>query len=205
MVSGVSMIAPETVFLSFDTQIAMDVTIEPNVVFGPGVTVESGAVIHAFSHVEGATVAAGANVGPFARLRPGTRLAENAKVGNFVEIKNAEIGAGAKVSHLSYIGDAFIGHEANIGAGTITCNYDGFNKFVTRIGDNAFIGSNSSLVAPVSIGKDALVSSGSVVTQDVPDGDAAFGRARQVNKPGYGLTIRDRNKAIKAMKKTQGT
>jgi bifunctional UDP-N-acetylglucosamine pyrophosphorylase / glucosamine-1-phosphate N-acetyltransferase len=205
MLFGVSMIAPETVFLSFDTQIAMDVTIEPNVVFGPGVTVESGAVIHAFSYLEGATVAAGANVGPFARLRPGTRLAENAKVGNFVEIKNAEIGAGAKVSHLSYIGDAFIGREANIGAGTITCNYDGFNKFVTRIGDNAFIGSNSSLVAPVTIGKDALVSSGSVVTDDVPDGDAAFGRARQVNKPGYGLTIRDRNKAIKAMKKTQGT
>jgi len=165
--------------------------------------VESGAVIHAFSHLEGATVKAGANVGPFARLRPGAQLMENAKVGNFVEIKNAEIGAGAKVSHLSYIGDAFVGSEANIGAGTITCNYDGFNKYVTRIGANAFVGSNSSLVAPVTIGKDALVSSGSVITKDVPDGDAAFGRSRQENKAGYGLVIRDRNKAIKAAKKTK--
>ena len=203
MVSGVSMIAPETVFLAWDTELGVDVTIEPNVVFGTGVTVESGAVIHAFSHLEGATVKTGASVGPFARLRPGAKLAENSKVGNFVEIKNADIGAGAKVSHLSYIGDAFIGAEANIGAGTITCNYDGFNKFTTHIGANAFIGSNSSLVAPVTIGKDALVSSGSVITQDVADGDAAFGRARQTNKAGYGIVVRDRNKAIKAAKKAK--
>jgi bifunctional UDP-N-acetylglucosamine pyrophosphorylase/glucosamine-1-phosphate N-acetyltransferase len=197
MVAGVTMIAPETVFLSFDTQIAQDVTIEPNVIFGPGVKVETGAVIHAFSHIEGAYIASGANVGPFARLRPGANLHANAKVGNFVEIKKAEIAEGAKVSHLTYIGDATVGANANIGAGTVTCNYDGFNKFETVIGADAFIGSNTLLIAPVRVGKGALTASGSVITEDVPDDAAAFGRARQVNKEGYGARIMARNKALK--------
>ncbi|WP_310420462.1 bifunctional UDP-N-acetylglucosamine diphosphorylase/glucosamine-1-phosphate N-acetyltransferase GlmU [Mycoplana sp. BE70] len=201
MLSGVSMIAPETVFLSHDTRIDRDVTIEPNVVFGPGVTVESGAVIHAFSHLEGAHVGAGAAVGPFARLRPGANLGAEAKVGNFCEVKKAEIGAGAKVNHLTYIGDAFIGAGSNIGAGTITCNYDGINKHETRIGANTFIGSNSALVAPVTIGDGAYVASGSVITQDVPDDAVAFGRARQENKPERAKLIRERNAAIKAAKK----
>lgn len=203
MLSGVTMIAPETVFLSHDTVVGQDALIEPNVVFGPGVTVEGGAVIHAFSHLEGAYVAGGATVGPFARLRPGAHLAEGSKVGNFCEVKKAEIGAGAKVNHLTYIGDAFIGADANIGAGTITCNYDGVNKHVTRIGARAFIGSNSSLVAPVTIGNDALVASGSVITQDVPDEALALGRARQDMKPGRAVVIRDRNLAIKAAKKAK--
>ncbi len=203
MISGVTMIAPETVFLSHDTVIGQDALIEPNVVFGPGVTVEGGAVIHAFSHLEGAHVSAGATVGPFARLRPGANLAEGAKVGNFCEVKKAEIGKGAKVNHLTYIGDAFVGAETNIGAGTITCNYDGVNKHETRIGAGAFIGSNSSLVAPVSIGDGALIASGSVITEDVPADALAFGRARQEMKPGRAAAIRERNLAIKAAKKAQ--
>ncbi|QEE43869.1 bifunctional UDP-N-acetylglucosamine diphosphorylase/glucosamine-1-phosphate N-acetyltransferase GlmU [Rhizobium sp. WL3] len=202
MVSGVTMIAPETVFLSHDTVIGQDALIEPNVVFGPGVTVEGGAVIHAFSHLEGAHVAAGATVGPFARLRPGANLAEGSKVGNFCEVKKAEIGRGAKVNHLTYIGDAVVGAETNIGAGTITCNYDGVNKHETRIGAGAFIGSNSSLVAPVSIGDGALIASGSVITEDVPADSLAFGRARQEMKPGRAAVIRERNLAIKAAKKS---
>ncbi|MFN3506167.1 MAG: bifunctional UDP-N-acetylglucosamine diphosphorylase/glucosamine-1-phosphate N-acetyltransferase GlmU [Allorhizobium sp.] len=201
MVSGVTMIAPETVFLSHDTVIGQDSLIEPNVVFGPGVTVEGGAVIHAFSHLEGAHVAAGATVGPFARLRPGANLAEGSKVGNFCEVKKAEIGKGAKVNHLTYIGDAVVGAETNIGAGTITCNYDGVNKHETKIGAGAFIGSNSSLVAPVSIGDGALIASGSVITEDVPSDTLAFGRARQEMKPGRAADIRARNLAIKAAKK----
>ncbi|MCF3638644.1 bifunctional UDP-N-acetylglucosamine diphosphorylase/glucosamine-1-phosphate N-acetyltransferase GlmU [Rhizobium sp. TRM95111] len=201
MLSGVSMIAPETVFLAFDTAIAPDVTIEPNVVFGAGVTIESGAVIHAFSHVEGAHVRAGAVVGPFARLRPGADLGPDSKVGNFCEVKQATIGAGAKVNHLSYIGDAAVGAGTNIGAGTITCNYDGINKHLTNIGENAFIGSNSALVAPVSVGNGAYVASGSVITMDVPDDAVAFGRARQENKQGRAPVIRDRNLAIKAARK----
>lgn len=201
MVSGVSMIAPETVFLAFDTQIAQDVLIEPNVVFGPGVTIESGAIIHAFSHLEGAHVGAEATVGPYARLRPGANLGPHSKVGNFCEVKKAEIGAGAKVNHLTYIGDAFVGEKTNIGAGTITCNYDGVNKHITRIGANAFIGSNSSLVAPVSIGDGALVASGSVVTQDVPADAVAFGRARQDIKPGRAKILRERYQAEKASRK----
>jgi bifunctional UDP-N-acetylglucosamine pyrophosphorylase/glucosamine-1-phosphate N-acetyltransferase len=201
MVAGVTMIAPETVFLSFDTDIAQDVTIEPNVIFGPGVRIDTGAVIHAFSHLEGAHVASGANVGPFARLRPGANLHANAKVGNFVEIKKAEIGEGAKVSHLTYIGDATVGQNTNIGAGTVTCNYDGFNKFDTVIGADAFIGSNTLLVAPVKVGRGALTASGSVITEDVPDDAAAFGRARQINKEGYGAKIASRNKAIKEANK----
>ncbi|WEZ83496.1 bifunctional UDP-N-acetylglucosamine diphosphorylase/glucosamine-1-phosphate N-acetyltransferase GlmU [Rhizobium sp. 32-5/1] len=203
MISGVSMIAPETVFLSYDTKIGQDVLIEPNVVFGPGVTVESGAIIHAFSHLEGAYISTGATVGPYARLRPGANLGAGSKVGNFCEVKKAEIGAGAKVNHLTYIGDAFVGEKTNIGAGTITCNYDGVNKHVTRIGANAFIGSNSSLVAPVSIGDGALVASGSVVTEDVPDDAVAFGRARQENKPGRAKVLRDRYQAEKAAKKAK--
>jgi bifunctional UDP-N-acetylglucosamine pyrophosphorylase/glucosamine-1-phosphate N-acetyltransferase len=198
MVSGVSMIAPETVFLSHDTVIGQDALIEPNVVFGPGVTVEGGAVIHAFSHLEGAHVAAGATVGPFARLRPGANLAAGAKVGNFCEVKKAEIGEGAKVNHLTYIGDAFIGAHANIGAGTITCNYDGVNKHETRIGEGAFIGSNTSLVAPVAVGDGAIVASGSVITADVPEDALAFGRARQEFKAGRARDVRARNQAIKA-------
>lgn len=201
MLSGVSMIAPETVFLSYDTKIERDVMIEPNVVFGPGVTVESDVVIHAFSHLEGAHVGTGAAVGPYARLRPGANLGANSKVGNFCEVKKADIGPGAKVNHLTYIGDAFIGAGSNIGAGTITCNYDGINKHETRIGENAFIGSNSALVAPVTIGSGAYVASGSVITQDVPDDAVAFGRARQENKPERAKAIRERNAAIKAAKK----
>ena len=201
MLSGVSIIAPETVFLAHDTVLQPDVLIEPNVVFGPGVTVESGAVIHAFSHLEGAYVASGATVGPFARLRPGANLGEGSKVGNFCEVKKAEIGAGAKVNHLTYIGDAFIGAGSNIGAGTITCNYDGFNKSETRIGENAFIGSNSALVAPVTIGNGAYVASGSVITEDVPDDALAFGRARQEVKPERAKAVRERAQALKASRK----
>ncbi len=201
MISGVSMIAPETVFLSHDTVIGQDVLIEPNIVFGPGVTIESGAVIHAFSHIEGAHIATGATVGPFARLRPGAKLAEDSKVGNFCEVKNGDIGRGAKVNHLTYIGDAIIGAGSNIGAGTITCNYDGVNKHLTRIGENSFIGSNSALVAPVSIGDGAYVASGSVITVDVPDEALALGRARQETKPGRAKVIRERALALKAAKK----
>ncbi len=204
MLSGVTMIAPETVFLSYDTRIGQDAVIEPNVVFGPGVTVEGGAVIHAFSHLEGAHVAAGATVGPFARLRPGAHLAEGAKVGNFCEVKKAEIGAGAKVNHLTYIGDAFVGAGSNIGAGTITCNYDGVNKFETHIGAGAFIGSNTALVAPVSVGDGAYVGSGSVITEDVPADALALGRARQVVKPERAKQIREHNLAIKAARKAKG-
>ncbi|MCA1409449.1 bifunctional UDP-N-acetylglucosamine diphosphorylase/glucosamine-1-phosphate N-acetyltransferase GlmU [Ensifer sp. IC3342] len=201
MLAGVSMIAPETVFLSWDTELAQDVLVEPNVVFGPGVSVESGAIIHAFSHLEGALVRAGATVGPFARLRPGADLGPKSKVGNFCEVKKAEIGAGAKVNHLTYIGDAFVGAGSNIGAGTITCNYDGVNKHVTRIGENAFVGSNSSLVAPVSIGDGALVASGSVITDNVPADAVAFGRARQDIKPGRARILRERYETEKAARK----
>lgn len=198
MLAGVTMTAPETVFLSHDTRIEPDVVVEPHVVFGPGVRVSSGAVIHAFSHLEGATIASGASVGPYARLRPGTSIGRDAKVGNFVETKNAAIGAQAKVSHLTYLGDAEIGERTNVGAGTITCNYDGFNKFRTTIGSDAFIGSNSSLVAPLRVGDGAYVASGSVVTEDVPDEALALGRARQVTKPGRGRLINERNAARKA-------
>ncbi|ATN34423.1 UDP-N-acetylglucosamine diphosphorylase/glucosamine-1-phosphate N-acetyltransferase [Rhizobium sp. ACO-34A] len=203
MISGVSMIAPETVFLSHDTVIGQDALIEPNVVFGPGVVIQGGAVIHAFSHIEGAQVAEGATVGPFARLRPGANLAEGSKVGNFCEVKKAEIGKGAKVNHLTYIGDATIGADANIGAGTITCNYDGINKHETHIGERAFIGSNSALVAPVSVGDGAFVASGSVITQDVPADALALGRARQEIKPERAKAIRERNQALKAARSSK--
>lgn len=201
MADGVSMQAPETVFLSYDTVIEADVTIEPNVVFGTAVTVKSGTRIRAFCHLEGAVVGEGAEIGPYARLRPGANLAENTKVGNFVEIKNAVVHSGAKVNHLSYVGDAEIGEKANIGAGTITCNYDGMNKHKTTIGSNAFIGSNSSLVAPVTIGDGAYVASGSVIVEDVPSDSLGVGRGRQTNKQGRAKEIRDRNAEIKASRK----
>ena len=204
MMAGVTMRAPETVFLSHDTLIEADAVIEPNVVFGPGVTVHSGATIHAFSHLEGATVERGCSVGPFARLRPGANLQAGAKVGNFCEVKNAEIGEGAKVNHLTYVGDAEIGANANIGAGTITCNYDGFNKHKTAIGEGAFVGSNSSLVAPVTIGAQAYVASGSVITRDVPDEALAFGRAQQANKQGLGKKLRERLPADKERRQKAG-
>jgi bifunctional UDP-N-acetylglucosamine pyrophosphorylase/glucosamine-1-phosphate N-acetyltransferase len=205
MLSGVSMIDPSSVFLSYDTELGRDVTIEPNVWFGPGVRVGPGTVIHAFSHLEGADVGANAVIGPFARLRPGTELAEKVKVGNFCEIKKAKVGAGAKVNHLSYIGDAVVGAAANIGAGTITCNYDGQNKHLTEIGAGAFIGSNSSLVAPIRIGDGAYVGSGSVVTKEVPDDALAIARARQETKPGRAQRLRDKIAAIKALKKKAET
>ncbi|MEX0347813.1 MAG: bifunctional UDP-N-acetylglucosamine diphosphorylase/glucosamine-1-phosphate N-acetyltransferase GlmU [Paracoccaceae bacterium] len=182
---GVTLMAPETVYLAADTVIGRDTVIEPNVVFGPGVTVESGAQIRAFSHLEGCHVSRGAVVGPYARLRPGTELAEEAKVGNFVEIKNAEIAEGAKVNHLSYVGDASIGAKSNIGAGTITCNYDGFMKHRTEIGERVFIGSNTMLVAPVSVGDGAMTATGTVVTRDVEANALAVARAKQDNKAGY--------------------
>lgn len=181
---GVTLAAPDTVFLSFDTVIGRDAVIEPNVVFGPGVTVESGAQIRAFSHLEGCHVSQGSIVGPYARLRPGAELSENVHVGNFVEIKNAEVGAGSKINHLSYVGDATVGTGTNIGAGTITCNYDGVFKHHTTIGNRAFIGSNTMLVAPVTVGDEAMTGSGSVITKDVPDAALALSRAPQQNKAG---------------------
>lgn len=197
---GVTLTAPETVFFAHDTVIGRDSVIEPHVVFGPGVTVESGATIRAFSHLEGCHVSQGATVGPYARLRPGAELAEGVRVGNFVEIKNAQIGEGAKVNHLSYIGDAEIGARANIGAGTITCNYDGVFKHKTVIGVDAFIGSNTMLVAPVTVGDAAMTGSGSVITRDVPDGDLALGRAAQVNKPGLARRLMQKLRDLKARK-----
>jgi bifunctional UDP-N-acetylglucosamine pyrophosphorylase/glucosamine-1-phosphate N-acetyltransferase len=184
------MVAPDTVFLSADTTFGKDVVIEPYVVFGDEVTVEDGAVIHAFSHLAGAHVGKKCSVGPFARLRPGTRLGEGARIGNFVEIKEAMIAAGAKANHLSYIGDASVGANANIGAGTITCNYDGTAKHHTTIGQDAFIGSNTALVAPVEIGDGAYVGSGSVITGNVPADALALARARQVVKEKWATRLR---------------
>lgn len=194
---GVTLTAPDTVYLAHDTIIGRDVTVEPHVVFGPGVTVETGATIRAFSHLEGCHVSRGAVVGPYARLRPGAELAEDTRVGNFVEIKNATIAEGAKVNHLSYIGDASVGAGTNIGAGTITCNYDGFLKHHTEIGAGAFIGSNTMLVAPVKVGNNAMTASGSVITTDIPDGALALARARQDTKPGRALKLFDYLRARK--------
>ncbi len=188
--AGVTLVAPETVFLSADTTFGTDVVIEPYVVFGEKVTVEDGAVIHSFSHLAGAHVGKKCSVGPFARLRPGTRLGEGARIGNFVEVKESAIAAGAKANHLSYIGDASVGANANIGAGTITCNYDGSAKHRTTIGKDAFIGSNSSLVAPVEVGDGAYVGSGSVITGDVPADALALARARQVVKQNWAARLR---------------
>jgi bifunctional UDP-N-acetylglucosamine pyrophosphorylase/glucosamine-1-phosphate N-acetyltransferase len=187
MEAGVTMVAPETVYLSADTKFGRDVTIEPNVVFGPGCVVDDNAVIHAFSHLVGAHVGKGASVGPFARLRPGAKLGAKSRVGNFVEVKEAEIGEGAKANHLAYIGDGRVGDGANIGAGTIFCNYDGKTKHRTDVGKGAFIGSNSALVAPVKVGAHAYVGSGSVITDDVPAGALALGRGRQVNKTDWAV------------------
>ena len=188
--AGVTLIAPETVFLCADTKFGRDVVVEPYVVFGEKVTIDDGAVIHAFSHLSGAHVGKGASVGPFARLRPGTRLGDGARIGNFVEIKEAVIEAGAKANHLSYIGDAFVGANANVGAGTITCNYDGSDKHRTMIGKNAFIGSNTALVAPVEIGEGAYIGSGSVITENVPADALALARGRQTVKEGWASRLR---------------
>ncbi|MFK7838141.1 MAG: bifunctional UDP-N-acetylglucosamine diphosphorylase/glucosamine-1-phosphate N-acetyltransferase GlmU [Sulfitobacter sp.] len=195
---GVTLTAPDTVFLARDTVIGRDTLVEPNVVFGPGVTVESGTTIRAFSHLEGCHVSRGATVGPYARLRPGAELAEHVRVGNFVEIKNAQISEGAKINHLSYVGDATIGAAANIGAGVITCNYDGVMKHHTTVGAGAFIGSNTMLVAPVTIGDGALTGSGSVITSDVEPDALALARAPQVEKPGMARKLFDMLKAKKA-------
>ncbi|WP_137044836.1 bifunctional UDP-N-acetylglucosamine diphosphorylase/glucosamine-1-phosphate N-acetyltransferase GlmU [Pseudolabrys sp. FHR47] len=200
MEAGVTLIAPETVFLSSDTTFGKDVTVEPNVVFGPGVAVEDGATIRSFSHLEGAVVGRGARVGPFARLRPGAKLGQDVHIGNFVEVKAATIEDGAKANHLAYIGDARVGAKANIGAGTITCNYDGVNKHLTDIGAGAFIGTNSSLVAPVKIGDGAYVGSGSVVTKDVPADALAIARGHQVNKEGGASRLRELYNKMKKAK-----
>ncbi len=198
MAEGASLVAPETVFFSWDTQVGRDVTIEPNVVFGPGVEVADGVTIHAFSHLEGARLASGVSVGPYARLRPGAVLEEGAKIGNFVEMKNAVLGPGAKANHLTYLGDATVGAGANIGAGTITCNYDGYFKHRTEIGPRAFIGSNSALIAPVRIGADAIVGAGSAVSRDVADGELRMVRAEQLVKPGWADRFHDAMKKKKA-------
>ena len=189
---GATLIDPESVWFAYDTKLGRDVTVEPHVVFGPGVEVADGATIKAFSHIEGALIGARAAIGPFARIRPGTNLAERSQVGNFVELKKASVGAGAKVNHLSYIGDAEVGAGVNIGAGTITCNYDGFGKYRTIIGEGAFIGSNTSLVAPVTIGDGAVVGAGSVITSDVEADSLALGRSEQKGIAGWARRFRER-------------
>ena len=189
---GATLIDPESVWFAYDTKLARDVTVEPHVVFGPGVEVAEGAVIKAFSHIEGAIIGTKANVGPFARIRPGTKLGDKSKVGNFVELKNAEVGKGAKVNHLSYVGDASVGPDANIGAGTITCNYDGFGKYRTVIGAGAFIGSNTALVAPVTVGDGAIIGAGSVITEDVEADALAVERSDQKGVAGWARRFRER-------------
>src|SRR3954451_19257566 len=189
---GATLIDPESVWFAYDTKLGRDVTVEPHVVFGPGVEVADGATIHAFSHIEGAVIGAKASIGPFARIRPGTRLAERTKVGNFVELKKADVAEGAKVNHLSYVGDATVGRKANIGAGTITCNYDGFGKYRTVIGAGAFIGSNTALVAPVTIGDGAIVGAGSVITEDVEPDSLAVERSEQKGIAGWAKRFRER-------------
>ena len=201
MAAGVTMTAPETVFLSWDTAIGPGARIEPNVVFGPGVKVEGRAVIRAFCHLEGARVAADAIVGPYARLRPGADIGPEAHIGNFVEVKNVTVGEGAKANHLAYLGDGAVGARANIGAGTIFCNYDGFDKHFTRVGEGAFIGSNSALVAPVSIGAGAYTGSGSVITRDVAPDALALERSPPVEKPGWAAAFRARKMREKASRK----
>ncbi len=189
--AGVTMSAPETVHLAWDTQVSAGAVIEPYVVFGPGVRVESGATIRAFSHLEGAVVRAGAIVGPYARLRPGADIGEAAHIGNFVEVKKVKVGPGAKANHLAYLGDGEVGARANIGAGTIFCNYDGYDKHFTRVGEDAFIGSDTALVAPVTIGAGAFTGSGSVITRDVAADALALGRGFQVEKPGWAAAFRE--------------
>ena len=197
LAAGVTMTAPETVFLAHDTEIENDVEIEPFVVFGPGVVVKSGARLRSHSHLEGAHVASGAIIGPFARLRPGAEIGEGAHIGNFVEVKNAQLGTGAKANHLTYLGDASVGAGANIGAGTITCNYDGFTKARTEIGAGAFIGSDTALVAPVKVGAGAITAAGSVITQDVAPDALAIARGVLTEKPGWAKAFRERKKAEK--------
>jgi len=198
MEDGVTLTAPETVFFALDTAIGRDAIVGPNVIFGPGVTVESGAEIKGFCHLEGCHISRGASVGPFARLRPGAELAEDVHVGNFVEVKNSQLDEGVKVGHLTYLGDAHVGEHTNIGAGTVTCNYDGVLKHRTEIGPRAFIGSDTMLVAPVKVGAGALTASGSVITQDVPDAALAVARARQVTKPGLAARLFEKLRAEKA-------
>ncbi|MBO9712707.1 bifunctional UDP-N-acetylglucosamine diphosphorylase/glucosamine-1-phosphate N-acetyltransferase GlmU [Sphingomonas sp.] len=200
MADGATLIAPETVWFAWDTVLGRDVTIEPNVVFGPGVAIADRVQVRAFSHLEGATIESGATVGPYARLRPGARIGVNAHVGNFVEVKNATLGEGAKANHLTYLGDADVGAKANIGAGTITCNYDGFFKYRTTIGAGAFVGSNSALVAPVTIGDGAIVAAGSVITKDVDADALALARGTQAAKPGWAKRFREMMAARKAAK-----
>jgi bifunctional UDP-N-acetylglucosamine pyrophosphorylase/glucosamine-1-phosphate N-acetyltransferase len=195
---GATLIDPESVWFAADTKLGRDVTVEPHVVFGAGVEVADGATIKAFSHIEGAIIATKAVIGPFARLRPGARIGERAKVGNFVEVKKAVLGPGAKANHLSYIGDADVGPDANIGAGTITCNYDGFGKYNTVIGEGAFIGSNTALVAPVTVGAGAIVGAGSVITKDVEPDSLAVERGDQRGIAGWAKRFRDRMLAKKA-------
>ena len=190
MADGATLVAPETVWFAWDTHMGRDVTIEPNVFFGPGVTVADGATIRAFSHIEGASIGPRAEIGPFARLRPGAVLGEKVKIGNFVEVKKTKMGAGAKANHLTYLGDAEVGAGANVGAGTITCNYDGFFKYKTDIGAGAFVGSNSALVAPVTIGPGAIVAAGSVITGDVAPDALAVARGKQESKPGWAAGFR---------------
>ncbi|MEW6257513.1 MAG: bifunctional UDP-N-acetylglucosamine diphosphorylase/glucosamine-1-phosphate N-acetyltransferase GlmU [Pseudomonadota bacterium] len=198
MEGGATLVAPETVFFAADTQLGRDVVVEPHVVFGPGVSVADEVIIHSFCHLEGATLASGVSVGPYARLRPGTRLDTDVRIGNFVETKASHLERGVKVNHLSYVGDAHVGPGSNLGAGTITCNYDGYSKFRTEIGANAFIGVHSALVAPVTIGEGAYVGTGSVITQDVPPDSLAIARGRQVTKQGRGKDLRDRLAEAKA-------
>lgn len=201
MANGATLLDPQTVYFAADTKLGCDVIVGPNVVFGPGVTVGDNVTIHAFSHLEGATVSAGAIVGPYARLRPGAAIGEGAHIGNFVEVKNATLGAGAKANHLTYLGDADIGAGTNIGAGTITCNYDGINKHRTIIGADAFIGSNTALVAPVSVGDGALIGAGSTITQNVPADAIAVVRGSLTQRDGAAARFRDRRRAAKAQKK----
>jgi bifunctional UDP-N-acetylglucosamine pyrophosphorylase / glucosamine-1-phosphate N-acetyltransferase len=201
MEEGASLVAPETVWFSWDTKLGRDVTIEPNVVFGPGVEIADDVTIRGFCHIEGAAISSGVEVGPYARLRPGAVLAEGSKVGNFVEVKKSVLGRGSKASHLTYLGDTEVGEGANIGAGTITCNYDGYFKYRTVIGDRAFIGSNSALVAPVTIGADAIVGAGSAVSKDVAPGELRLVRAEQTAKAGWAARFHDMMRKRKAEKK----
>ena len=197
MRAGVTLKDPSTVYFSYDTEIGRDVTIFPNVVFGPGVKIADGVEIRAFCDIENTAIGAGASIGPFARMRGGAEIGDNVHIGNFVEVKNSVVHEGVKAGHLSYLGDSEVGAKTNIGAGTITCNYDGVNKSKTTIGANAFIGSNTSLVAPVTVGDGAYVASGSVITKDVEPDALALGRARQENKPGYAPKLKARAEAIK--------
>lgn len=204
MAEGATLIAPETVWFSHDTALGRDVTVEPNVIFGPGVTVEDGAVIRGHSHLEGCVVRAEAVIGPFARLRPGAEIGAGARVGNFVEVKNARLGPGAKANHLAYVGDAMVGARTNIGAGAVTCNYDGVMKHQTVIGEEAFIGTNASLVAPLTVGDGAYVASGSVITRDVAPNAMAISRPKEQHKPGFAARLRSKLRAIRSDGEAKG-